>query len=330
MRARRYADWRTMIIPLAAVALIAAACGGDDDGDAGTATAATGTAAAGTAETAGGGASGEQPTVTVGSFNFPESVLLAEIYAQALEAEDYPVARELNLGARELIFGDLQSGDIDLLPEYVGSALGVGFGGEPTSDTDETAELLQEQFEESNVTVLEPAPAQNKNVFVITQEFAESNGLESVSDLASVEGTVSFAGPPECEERSTCFGGLQDTYGLDNLEFQTIQEGPIRVSSLQNGDVDMALLFSTDPVINQESLVVLDDDEGIVPAENIVPVVTDEIVDAYGDEFTSYVNSVTEQIETESLLDLNQSIAVEGEDPADAATTWLEDNGVLG
>ena len=101
-------------------------------------------------------------------------------------------------------------------------------------------------------------------------------------------------------------------------------------SSLQNNEIDLSLLFSTDPVIKQENLVVLDDDQGIVPAENIVPVVNEEIINAYGEEFTSTVNSITEQIETETLIDLNERTQIEGEDPAAVAGSWLEENDLLG
>ena len=324
MRIRNYIQWRTVIVPLTALALLASACGGDGDTDTGGA--ATDTEAEG-GETA---APADGPTITVASFNFPESVILAEIYAQAMSDAGYSVEKELNLGARELIFEDLKSGNIDFIPEYVGSSLGVGFGGEPTSDTEETRSKLQGQFSEFNVEVLEAAPAQDKNVFVVSQQFAEENDLESVSDLANVEGNIVFGGPPECQERDTCLLGLQDTYGLDNIEFRAIQEGSVRVSSLENGEIDLALLFSTQPVIKEKGFVALEDDQGMIPAENIVPVVSQEILDAYGDEFRSLINSISAEITTETLLDLNGRVELEGEDPADVATQWLEDNGFLG
>lgn len=323
MRIRNYVQWRTVIVPLAALALLVSACGGDDT-DRGGDAAPTGT------ETGDDTAAPEDgPTITVASFNFPESVILAEIYAQAMSDAGYPVETELNLGARELIFQDIQTGNIDFLPEYVGSSLGVGFGGEPTADTDETRQKLQEQFDEFDVEVLEPAPGEDKNVFVVTQDFADEHGVESISDLADVDDTIVFGGPPECQERETCLLGLQDNYGLDNIEFQAIQEGTVRVSSLENGEIDLALLFSTQPVINEKGFVALDDDEGTVPAENIVPVVRREVLDAYGDDLRSLINSISEQITTEVLLDLNGRVELEGEDPADVATDWLTENGFL-
>ena len=301
MRIRNYIRWRTVIVPLLALSLLATACNGG----------------------------GDDPTITVGSFNFPESVILAEIYAQAMEDAGYPVETELNLGARELIFTDLQEGNIDFLPEYVGSSLGVGFGGEPTSDTEETRAALQEEFDEFGFEVLEPAPGQDKNVFVVTQSFADEHDLETVSDLANVDDTIVFGGPPECQERETCLLGLQDTYGLDNIEFQAIQEGSVRISSLENGDIDLSLLFSTQPVINERGFVALEDDQGMIPAENIVPVVNEEILDAYGDDLRSLINSISAEITTDTLLELNGQVELEGMDPAEVATQWLQDHGFV-
>lgn len=324
MRIRDYIRWRTVIVPLTALALLASACGDDDaDTDPGSGDAPTGTEADETA------APDDGPTITVASFNFPESVILAEIYAQAMEHSGYSVDTELDLGARELIFEDIQNGNIDFLPEYVGSSLGVGFGGEPTADTEETRQALQEEFDEFDVEVLEPAPGEDKNVFVVTQEFAEKHALETVSDLANVDDTIVFGGPPECQERDTCLLGLQDNYGLDNIEFQAIQEGSIRVSSLENGEIDLALLFSTQPVIEERGFLALDDDQGTVPAENIVPVVRREVLEAYGEDLRDLINSISAEITTEVLLDLNGRVELQGEDPADVATAWLEENGFL-
>ena len=303
MRLRRYLDWRTLVIPLA-LALTATACGGDD-----------------------GGAAEDGPTITVGSFNFPESVIIAEIYAQALEDAGYPVETELNLGAREFIYPDLESGAIDLLPEYAGSALQVQFQGEATADTEATVEALRSELEAIGVQALEPAPAQDKNVFVVTQQFADENGVTSVSDLADA-GDLTLGGPPECEDRQTCYAGLQDVYGLDNLSFQSIQEGPIRISSLKNGEIDVSLLFSTEPTIEDEGFVALEDDQGLIAAENVVPVIRDEIVEAYGDDLTSLLNDLSAELTTEALISMNRQ-AGQGEDPAAIAEQWLTENGFL-
>jgi osmoprotectant transport system substrate-binding protein len=289
------------------IALLAAACGGSEPDD--------------------GAAPVDGPTITVGSFNFPESVILAEIYAQALEADGYSVERNLNLGARELVFPELENGNLDLLPEYVGSALSVGFGDVEgaTGDLDATLARLRAEFEAIGVEVLEPAPGEDKNVFVVTGDFAEANGLASISDLTGIDNIV-FAGPPECEGRDTCLRGLQEVYGLTNIEFQAVQEGSVRIASLENGDIDLTLLFSTQPVIAEKGFVALEDDEGMVPVENIVPVVTAAVVEAYGSGLSDLLDRVSALITTEILIDLNGRVEIDAEDPADVAAAFLADH----
>ena len=277
----------------------------------------------------GSGGDADGTPINVASFNFPESTILAEIYAQVLEANDYPVERQLNIGSREIIFPLLEDGTVGLLPEYVGSSLAVGFGVEGQFGTDAGAAELSTQFESLAVTVLDPAPAEDKNAFVVSQAFADSNGVRSVSDLSGLD-SVTFAGPPECENRPTCLVGLQDTYGLTNVTFESIAEGSARIAALENGEVDMVLLFSTQPVIVEKGFVALEDDQGIVGAENIVPVVLTSLVDEYGSDFSNLLNRVSARITTEVLLDLNGRVELEAEDPADVAAAWLEENGFTG
>lgn len=311
MRMRSTRTWRLLLASVLALAL--AACGGDDTG---------GDGGDGTAAPADG------PTVTVGSFNFPESQILAEIYAQVLEDAGIPVERQLNIGARELIYPDLEGGAIDVLPEYVGSALTVRFGGEATADVQATVDALDSELQEVGLAALEPSEAENSNVFVVTSEFAESNDVSALGDLAGA-GDLTMGGPPECEERETCFAGIVDAYGLDNLGFETIQETPIRVESLANGEIDLGLLFSTDPAITERDFVVLDDPEGVVAAENIVPVVNQEVLDAYGDTLREPLNEVSAALTTEALIEMNTRSNA-GDDPAQIAADWLSENDLLG
>lgn len=308
---------------LVSLSLLLAACGEGSGGDAGT----DETAPSETTPTETAPADG--PTVTVASFNFPESVMLAEIYGQALEAEGYQIERQLNLGSRELMFPAIEAGDIDLVPEYVGSALSVGFGAEAPTDLEEAVEALSASYGEIGMTVLEPAPGQNSNVFVVTQAYADENGLASVSDLADA-GEVTLGGPPECETRTTCYQGLVETYQLENLAFESIQEASARLSAIESGDIDVTLLFSTDPVIPQMGLVVLEGTEEIIAPENIVPVVSQEVVDAYGEDLVGILDSISADITTELLLELNTRTQVESENPEDVAADWLAEAGITG
>jgi osmoprotectant transport system substrate-binding protein len=319
---------------LVALALLLAACGTESGGDATTTT-------GGATSTSGGGATttegatdttapegGEGPAITVASFNFPESVILAEIYGQALEANGYTIERNLNLGSREVIFPEIESGAIDFLPEYLGSAIAVGFGEEAPTDPAEALQTLTDLFAAQGVTVLAPAPGEDKNVFVVTGDFAADNGVATVEDLAGA-GDITLAGPPECEERATCYAGLVDTYGLANLSFESIQEGAARVAALDSGEIQVALLFSTQPVITEMGFVALEGTDEIIAPENVVPVVSDEVAEAYGEELTSLIDSISELITTDVLLDLNGRVELEAQNPEDVATDWLGENGLL-
>lgn len=139
-------------------------------------------------------------------------------------------------------------------------------------------------------------------------------------------GALVLGGPPECETRTTCYAGLVETYGLEDLEFESIQEGAARIAALKNGDIDVALLFSTQPVIEAEGFVVLEDDEAIVSAENVVPVLRDDIVAAYGDGLVDLINEVTATITTDALVELNRQVEIDGEDPPDVASAFIEEH----
>jgi osmoprotectant transport system substrate-binding protein len=292
----------------AALALLATACGnGNGDGDT-------------AAETD----IPDGPTIDVASFNFPESEILGEIYAQALEDAGYPVERSLNLGARELIYPDLLEGELSLVPEYLGSALVVWFEQDPPEDVDGGLEALREAFEPEGVSVLEPAPAENNQAFVVTSAFADEQGLSTLGDLADA-GSITFAGPPECEGRDTCYQGLVDTYDLANVAFESIQEAAARLAALESGDAEMILLFSTDAPLAGDELVILEDDQGMLPPENITPVVRTEVLDAYSDDLTELLDRITAGLSTDALQQMNAE-ASEGRSAAEIASDWLADN----
>jgi osmoprotectant transport system substrate-binding protein len=291
------------------VALIAAACGSGDD--------------------AGGDGTVEGDPIRVASFNFNESAIVAEIYAQGLEANGYQIERQLNLGAREVVKPALESGEIDLVPEYTG-AVGASLDVEQTADPDAMWAASRAAFEDLGVTLLAYSPAQDKNAYVVTGETAEEFGLSTVSDLQPVAGEMTFGGPPECPERPQCLQGLQEVYGLEFAEFVPLDVGgPITVAALEGGDIDVGLLFTTSGVISANSWVSLEDDMGLNPAENVVPAIRTEVVDAYGDELVALLDSYSEALTTEDLTAMNARADLEQEDPALIAEEWLTENGFL-
>jgi osmoprotectant transport system substrate-binding protein len=288
---------------LLAMALVASACGSGDDADG--------------------------PTIVVASFNFGESLILGEIYAQVLEDRGYPVERSLGLGSREIVKPALESGEIGLVPEYTGS-LGNFLGVTPSADEQATWQAVKDAFEPNGVTLLGYAPAQDKNGFVVTGDTAASYGLGKVSDLAPVASGLVFGGPPECPERLNCLPGLESVYGLTFAEFKALDVGgPLTVAALESGDIDVGVLFTTDGVIAAKGFVLLDDDQGLNPAENIVPAVRLDIVDAYGDDLVELLDEVSAAITTPELTEMNRRAGIDQEDPADIASEWLSDKGFV-
>jgi glycine betaine/choline ABC-type transport system substrate-binding protein/ABC-type proline/glycine betaine transport system permease subunit len=267
--------------------------------------------------------------IRVASFNFNESAIVAEIYAQGLEANGYTVERQLNLGNREVVKPALEEGEIDLIPEYTGTVAGF-LGAEASSDSDATWEAARAAWEESGITLLAYSPAQDKNAYVVTGETAEEFGLTTVSDLGPVAGEMIFGGPPECPERPLCLQGLQEVYGLEFAEFVPLDVGgPITVAALEGGEIDVGLLFTTSGVIAANEWVSLEDDMGLNPAENIVPAIRTEVVEAYGDDLVALLDSYSEALTTEDLTAMNARADLDQEDPALIAEEWLTTNGFL-
>jgi osmoprotectant transport system substrate-binding protein len=275
----------------------------------------------------GSGDSAEGEPITVGSFNFNESTIVAEIYAQALERAGYEVERSMNLGNREVVKPALESGEIDLVPEYVGT-IDSFLGGSPTSDSEATYNEAKELYEELGVTLLAYSPAEDKNAYVVTAETASTYGLVTISDLEPVAGEFKFGGPPECPEREFCLQGLQTVYGLEFEEFVPLDPaGPITIAALEGGDVDIALLFSSQGVIAEKGWVVLEDDMGLQPAENLVPAIRLDVVEAYGSDLTDLLSDVSQKIVQEDLIEMNKQADIDGEDPELIAGEWLDENG---
>jgi len=267
--------------------------------------------------------------IKVGSFAFNESVIVAEIYAQGLEANGYEVERSLNLGNREVVKPALESGEIDVVPEYIGTLAGF-LGAEQSADPAATWEAAKTAFEELGVTLLQYSPAQDKNAYVVTAETAAEYGLSTVSDLQPVAGELVFGGPPECPERDLCLLGLQEVYGLEFAEFVSLDAaGPITIAALEGGEIDVALLFTTQGIIAANGWVSLEDDLGLNPAENLVPAIRSEVVEAYGDDLVTLLDSYSEALTTEDLTELNRRADLDQEDPALLAEEWLTDNGFI-
>ena len=270
--------------------------------------------------------------IVVGSFDFSESVLLGELYATALEEHGFPVKRALDLGSREFVQPALEQGRIDLVPEYLGAAVTFVTLGrvEATSSSSEMHRVLERELAKRDIVVLDYARAQDRNGFVVSQETATRLNLIRISDLKPFAPELDFGGPPECPERPTCLAGLEKVYGLNFREFQPLDVGgPETVAALEWAEVDVGLMFTTDPNILHKDFTLLVDNKHLQPAENVVPVLSKRAVDTHGRRAVKVINSVTAQLTTDALRNLNERVAIGGRSPSVVARTWLDERGLL-
>ncbi|OUZ07758.1 glycine/betaine ABC transporter [Aeromicrobium sp. PE09-221] len=266
-------------------------------------------------------------TVRIGSAAFPESEIIAEVYAQALEAEDFSVERRMQIGAREVYLPALENGELDVLPEYTGNLLSY-VDTETTATSPEDIETELPDALPDGLEVLDPAPAENKDSLNVTQEFASENDLESIADLADIDG-LRLAANPEFAERSYGIPGLERVYGITGVDFTPINDGggPATLSALLDGTVDVADIYSTTPSIVENDLVTLEDPENMIAAQNVVPVISSDTV---SDEAIEVLNRVSAELTTEDLIEMNtRSSGDEKAAPATIAKDWLEDKGLI-
>ena len=264
--------------------------------------------------------------ITVGSFDFPESVLLAYIDAGALAARGFPVRVLPDLGTRELVEPALMNGLIQLVPEYSGSALGfLSLGRRPaTSDAVATYRSLAQVAESYGLVAAQPGPAQDANAIVVTEATAARYHLRSIADLAGHAWRLVFGGPAECRERADCLLGLERTYGLRFKAFTaTDTGGPLTLQALQAGQIGVGLLFTTDPGIPERHLVILTDSRGLQPAENVTPLIRRDTVGRYGPRLLATLNAVSARLSTAVLRDLDERVQLDGQAPRRVADGWL-------
>ena len=270
--------------------------------------------------------------VAVASFNFPESRLVAEIYVQALEDEGVPVRRELDLGPRELVFPALRQGRVDIVPEYLGTALTAAAPAATVDRSDPGAvrAALAETVGPWGLRVLRYADAQNQNGLVVTSATAKRLGLRTTSDLGPVARRLTLGGPPECPTRRYCLEGFADVYGLHFAAFVPLAGQSYVRQALEDDVVDVGVLFTTDGALAGDDLILLDDDLALQPAENLVPVVRSDVLEAAGGQrVVAALDEVSQRLTSANLRFLNWRVAVAGNDPASEARGWLIRQGLV-
>lgn len=276
----------------------------------------------------GGPISGDLKTVTVGSADFPESKILAEIYAQALEANDFQIRRQFGIGSRETYVPAVQDHSIDLIPEYTGNLLQY-FDAEATATTPDEVLIALFKALPGDLSILSPSPAEDKDTLAVTAATAQRWNLKTIADLAAHSAEVKVGAPSEFQTRQTGLVGLKARYGLEiaPANFVAISDGggPATVQALNSGAVTAANIFSTSPAIVQHHLVPLGDPENVFLAANVVPLVASQKM---SNELKTVLDAVSAKLTTEALIELNT--AVEGNagvDPDEAAGKWIKDNG---
>lgn len=276
--------------------------------------------------------SGDGDPVVITSFNFAESSLLAEIYAQSLEHAHIPVQREFDLGPREIVRPALQRGVADLVPEYLGTALSSADPGAAVQHRS-TAWLvagLRRVAARWHLSVLRPSRASDQNGFAVLKSTAERLHLRTVSDLARVARTLVLGGATECPSRPLCLPGLRRVYGVEFRRFLAFDDEQQRLTALEQGVIDVEVTFTTDPRLAEGSIVLLRDDRGLQPVESVVPIVTDSVVQRYGSQLTEALDAVSAKLDSRSLRFLNWRVEVAGKDARAEAHNWLKRHGLLG
>jgi osmoprotectant transport system substrate-binding protein len=298
-----------LVAASAGLALVAAACGSSSKSSSSTGT--TGGAAKG--------------SVTIAAFNFPESSILADIYAGALEKDGFKVTVRPNLGSREVLAPALEKGDIDMYPGYAATDLEffTGSAGEATADAAATTDKLRQRLASKGLTALDPAPAVDTNAFAVTKATATKYNLKRLSDLAPVASQLVLGGPPECPTRPYCGKGLESKYGLKFKSFQPVGLGPVANAALQKGDVDITEVLSTDGSA-RDQFVLLDDDKQLQNADNVVPVIRAQ---AATEQARTVLNKVSAALTTTDLAELDKRSDVDKEDPEVLANDWLKKHG---
>jgi len=296
---------------LLSAALTLTGCGGGDPLSASPAPAESGSASA----------PAEGGKVVIGSANFPENVLLGEIYSQALAAKGVEVEEKFNIGSREVLYDQIKSGGLTILPEYIGSLLAFVDNTTTAKSKDDVVAGLKEKLP-AELEVLTPAAAEDNNSLTVTKETATKEGLTTIEDLVKVAKDYAVGGPPEFQTRQE--KNFKDTYGLEFKEWK--KTGDATADAIKDGTVQVGNVFTTDPKIIVNDLVSLEDNKSAFAAENIAPLVNKAGVN---DTVRTTLDAVSAKLDTDGLVALMKRVAVDKDDAEAVAKDWLTQNALL-
>ncbi len=319
----RSATFRLLLMLALLASLALAACGDDDE------------------DTGGGGGGGSEesqsadqpgkgkPPVTLGTKDFTEEFVLGELYKQALEAKGYTVNLKKNIGATEIIDKAMTGGEIDGYPEYLGVSVAVVARKDivPKSDQ-ETYDLAKEFYEGRGQVISEQTPFFDVDAIATTKKFADENGLKTVADLKKLD-SFTVGARPEFRNRFQGLKGMRSEYGLTNAQFKQLALG-IQYQALDNGDVDSANVFSTDAQLASGKYTVLEDPKGIFGYQHVAMVMNkDKYEELGGQAFFDVINEVSALLTNEAMISMNKAVAIDKQDEAEVARSFLEANNLL-
>lgn len=309
-RARR----SVVALGLGAALVALAACGGGGDPLSDT----SGSPAAG-------GSGGSGGKVIVGSANFTESQVLGQLYAQAMQAKGVEVETKPSIGSREVYIRALQDNSISIVPEYTGNLL-LYFDDSATATTeDEIMQALPDAIG-SDLKVLEPAQAQDQDVYVVTKQTSEEKGITSLDDLKKIASTSILGGPSELQDRAYGPPGLEKIYGATFKQFKPYDSVAVKVKDLNDNKIQVATFFTTEAAIPDNGYVMLDDPQSMILPQNVIPLVRADV--AANTAAVDAVNAVQQALTTEELTALNKRVDVDNDDPSQVAGDWLTSKGL--
>jgi osmoprotectant transport system substrate-binding protein len=266
---------------------------------------------------------GSKGALTMGSKNLPGAQVLGQVYGQALAKDGYNMSYKENLGTTEVVFAALQNGDIDLYPDYMNTVVQF-LGGTGGSDVNQVKSELDTLLQGKGIVATTPAPAVDVNGFYVTKKTASKYKLKTMSDLTKVAPKLTFGGPPECQDRPLCLGDTsQQLYGLQFKEVKKLDTGgPVTVKALEDGNVQVAELFTGSSVIPKDA-VLLKDDKGLQGADNPVVLIKDS---KNTPQLDATLNKVSAKITTAQYRKMTLAVQNQKQDPADVAKTFLKNN----
>jgi glycine betaine/choline ABC-type transport system substrate-binding protein len=311
----------------AALALGAAACGSSNDNS----------------TTSGGGGGGKQivsnpkngkVSLTIGSKNFTEQIVLGEIYSQALEAAGYKVDKKLDLGSETVALQALKSGQISGYPEYASTALTSFFGKQPEqvpSDPQQAYQDANVEFQKEGLTAFPPTPFASANAVGTLKKTADKLGLKDISDLKGKSQNLTLYGSPECRQRIDCLLGLQQNYGLQFKKFTPVDIG-LRYTVLDKGQADLSILFTTDAQLaaDKDKYVILNDDKHVFPAGNVIFVTDQKVAQKAGPDYEKTITQVQSGLTTKVMQELDARVDIDHQQASAVAGEYLKEAGYIG